>query len=193
MNMLRGDVTGAYLRGTKLVGYGTRKPYQGAAGVFHLEALWFHGQWIGFDVNAVISIPSTEVVAPVFSLEGALAFAPFRWKGSWGGSFVLGGGHGFTFGDRDRVWMASTTRLYPVVFARLRLMPTKRLGLHAGYRFIPVETAPLAVRVHDAEAAIGVDHLLFGARLVFSEATGGDPTRTYREASYGLFFGGAYH
>lgn len=195
---IRLGLAGFYFRGTKLVGYGSRKPYHGIAGGLDLTVARFPIQstpWFGFEIDfrfGGVTLDNDD--GPDICLEGAALVAPARWRGAWPGSFTLGLGGGVS---RARpVWLPTAVQAYPLALARLRLWPSRVVSLHAQWRFTPVTTDlvdDLLVQNHEVEVAVGWKALLVAARCRIDEVTGGDPVRTYRGVGCGPFVGVALY
>jgi len=191
VEMVRLDAGALYVRGDKLLGFGTRAGYHMLVGMIDLDVARFphehmgfeihaHGGPIGFDENARVEI----------ALAGAWLVAPLRWQGRAPGAFVLGLGGAFEFGRP--AWFELPLHGAPYGLARLRVFPTETLGVQANYRYVPVTTDTLGelyLQEHDVELALSVGLLQVGARLRVDEARGGEPRRLYRSVGGGVFVG----
>jgi hypothetical protein len=178
-----------YARGTKLLGYGTRAPYQGVAATAHLGGAYFPIPWLGFDVHMRGLAASTRVTAISFGMDATLD-AAIQWRGALPGAFVLGAGGGFEAGNRG--WVDEEARGFPMALARLRLVPMRRRMVQLDYRLVPVTASKLQMQMHHLEIAGAVSWVQFGARVDLSLAKGGDPARIYRENAFGVFIGAGW-
>lgn len=190
LDQVRGDVGGWYFRGTRMLGRGTRSPYQGGAGTGRLEARWFPWRYVGFEVNLWAGVGHLNAASNV-GLQAAIDVAPLRWSGPWGGGIMLHAGGGVEFGDRS--WLQEEVRGYPLLGARFVLWPAPRWSLRGGWEIAPIATNALRVRLQRAELAAGYRWGQVGVRASFSDATGGDPVRTYSEMRFGAFFGASWY
>jgi hypothetical protein len=199
VELARVGVSGLYFRGTKLVGYGSRRPYHGISGAMDVAVARFRvksAPWFGFEIGFRFgAVTSDDDDGPDGSLEGAVLAAPARWQGAWPGSFVLGLGGGISRGRP--VWVPTGVQGYPLALARLRLWPNRGVvSLHAQWRFTPVTTDlidDLLVQVHEVEFAVGWKALQVAARCRIDGVTGGDPERFYRGVGCGPFVGMAFY
>ena len=197
VNMVRVGLGGAYLRGSRLVGIGTRKPYQGVDGDLYLELLRFPLPWFGFEIELEGGGATAAGIPMTIGLRIAADFVPLRWLGRTSGSFIVGVGGGVE-GGNDRTWIDDTARAYPLVLARLRVFPSRAIGLSAAWHFVPITTSLLLeekilLYTNQIEAAMSYGYLQFGARTYLSTATGGDPRRAYNEARFGPFLGAVFY
>jgi hypothetical protein len=196
-DMARIGVAGGYFAGTQRIGYGTRVPYMGGGGGMVLDVLRFPVKHVGFEIGLYFGgVMETRKDQEVqLALDAAFDVAPLRWSGTWAGSLILGVGGGVA--SHRPAWLDTPIQGYPLLLARLRLFPTRDISLHAFYRFVPITTdAPideLFVQTHDLELAVGIRWAQVGLRGHVRKATGGDPSRTYREMGIGPFFGAAFY
>jgi hypothetical protein len=166
-----------YFRGDRLVGAGTTAPYDGVSVLGRFGITDMQWKWIGYDVDVHIGMVAPWTPRIFVATEGAVAFAPARWKGPLDGSLVLGVGGGFSFSRP--VWIPGTA-FYPVAFARLMLLPKKKIRFTATYRFTPITTDAGWVRAHDLELTGGSKNWYVGATARIDDVTVGDPERLYR-------------
>ncbi|UQA62240.1 hypothetical protein [Polyangium aurulentum] len=198
VNLVRYGGSGLYFRGTRLIGYGSRKPYHGVSGGLDIAGAFFlvkSAPWFGFEIGLRFgAVLLDDDDGPDGALESALLAAPARWHGALPGSFVLGLGGGVS---RPRpAWLSAGVGAYPLALARLRLWPSRVVSLHAQWRFTPVTTDlidDLFVQNHEVEVAVGWKALQVAARCRIDEVKGGDPERTYRGLGCGPFVGMALY
>jgi hypothetical protein len=197
VNLVRVGLGGAYFRGSRLIGSGTRKPYQGVDGNLYLDVLRFPLRWFGFEIDLEGGGANAAGIPMTIGLRLAADFVPLRWSGTAPGSIILGVGGGLDAGD-DRTWIDDTARAYPLLLARLRVFPSRAIGLSAAWHFVPITTSLLleekiVLYTNQIEAAMSYGYLQFGARTYLSTAIGGDPRRTYNEARFGPFVGAVFY
>jgi hypothetical protein len=198
VELVRIGASGLYFRGTKLFGYGSRKPYHGLSGAMDIGVARFRvksAPWFGFEIGLRFGVLTSDDDDGLDgALEAAVLAAPARWQGALPGSFVLGLGGGISRGRP--VWVPTGVHGYPLALARLRLWPSREISLHAQWRFTPVTTDmldDLFVQVHEVEVAVGWKALQVAARCRIDEVTGGDPERFYRSLGCGPFVGMAFY
>jgi hypothetical protein len=197
VNMVRVGLGGAYFRGSRIVGAGTRKAYQGVDGHLYLDVMRFPLRWFGFEIDLEGGGANAEGIPMTLGLRLAADFVPLRWSGGAFGSFILGVGGGVDVGD-DRTWIDDTVRAYPLLLARLRVFPSRAIGLSAAWHFVPITTSlrleeKIVLYTNQIEAAMSYGYMQFGARTYISTAIGGDPRRSYNEARFGPFFGAVFY
>jgi hypothetical protein len=193
VNMARVDVAGAYTRGLALVGHGSRGGYQDGTGEIRLGLVRFPWDRVGFDLDLRlgISVATGEDKRYEAGFDAAIDVAPLRWKGPWAGSLVLGAGAGI---EASRpFWLEQRVQGYPLILARLRLLPAPAVPLLASWRFVPITTSAPWVRAHEIEVGAGYRWVQAGLRVRVSEVTGGDPQRTFRAIGFGPYFGAAFY
>ncbi|HVK68591.1 MAG TPA: hypothetical protein VM694_29230 [Polyangium sp.] len=174
----RFDMHGAYFQGDQRLGAGTLAPYNGWGFWGRAGISEFPWKWLGYDVLAQIGMVGTPQGTFDVSAEGAVAFAPARWKGSVDGSIVLGVGGGFGF-ERP-VWLGRGGTGYPLLLGRLTLKPKNSIRFFTSFRFTPITSDAGWVRSYDLEVAGGYKWWYLGLRGRIDDVTQGDPERLYR-------------
>src|SRR5262249_107960 len=97
-----------------------------------VDAMRFPLRWFGFEIDMEGGGANADGVAMNLGLRGAADFVPLRWSGRWGGSLIAGVGGGVDLGN-GRTWIEDTARAYPLLLARLRLLPSSAIGLAAAW------------------------------------------------------------
>jgi len=188
VEMARLDAGVFYIRGDKLVGYGTISRYQVLVGQIDLDVTRFPHERLGFEIHlngGPVGFDENARVELGLSASGLVA--PLRWKGRAPGSFVLGIGGAFEFGRP--VWLDPGFHGAPFALARFRIFPGETVGLQTTYRFVPITTNELWLQEHDVDVGVSAGLLQVSLRLRVDEVTGGEPSRLYRAIGGGLFAG----
>ncbi|MDI1436882.1 hypothetical protein [Polyangium sorediatum] len=174
----RFEMHGAYFQGDQRLGAGTLAPYNGWGFWGRVGISEFPWKWLGYDVLAQIGLVGTPQGTFDVAAEGAVAFAPARWKGSVDGSIVLGVGGGF--GLERPVWLGRGGTGYPLLLGRLTLKPKNSIRFFTSFRFTPITSDAGWVRSYDLEVAGGYKWWHLGLRGRIDDVTQGDPERLYR-------------
>jgi hypothetical protein len=183
---VRFGVRGETWAGTRREGAGSVARLRLGAADFELVARRFFAGPIGFSI-ALAFLPPASAFEGVSYLRGdaSLDVGLARWGGVVPGAFVVGAGFG---GDLGRY--AFGGRFYPRLEARLRLRPSKNVGLFAATDVMPAAVGP-DDRVFQVRTEIGFVWrlLIVGLRAGHTWMTGGVPERTYFQQELGLYVG----
>jgi hypothetical protein len=171
---------GAYglIRGTELVGVGSRSPYLGALLEADIQVTRMVTRRVGIDLDVRFGDGGvkTSTGDRYFGRLDFAAVTPLFWRdGAHGHSLLLGVGAGLTGGDR--YWWADV-RVYPYAITRFTYLFTRNISTFAQARVAPIDTS-LAAHTwaveSQYEAGIGVGLFFAGARVALSAIQGGDP------------------
>ena len=185
---------GAYgtIRGTELVGIGSRNPYIGVLleGDIQGTAMLTRRVGVDFDLrfgdggvktstgDRYFGRIATAVVTPLFQRDGARGY-----------SAIVGAGLGITAGER--YWWADA-RVYPYALARFTYLFTKNISTFGQVTVAPIDTSLAAgtwVVENQFEAGVGVGLFFAGTRVTLSAIQGGDPQRTFGDLEMGFYLG----
>lgn len=185
---------GAYgtIRGTELVGAGSRDPYVGVLLEADIQITRLFTSWIGVDVDLRFGDGGVKSSGgdEYFGRVAAAAITPLVHRdGRHGYSAFVGAGIGLTAGDR--YWWAAV-RAYPYGIARFTYLFTRNISTYAQISVAPIDTSLAAstwVVESQYEAGVGVGLFWAGARVALSSIQGGDPTRTFGDLEVGFYLG----
>jgi hypothetical protein len=180
------------IRGTGLVGVGSRSPYLGVVLEGDLQLTVMMKKWIGLDLDLRFGDGGVKTGSgdKYYGRIDAAAVTPLvRRDGPRGYSLLAGVGLGMTAGDR--FWWADV-RGYPYALLRFTYLFTRNVSTYAQARVSPIDTS-LAAHTwaveSQFEAGIGVGLFFAGARVGLSAIEGGDPDRTYGDLEMGFYLG----
>ena len=185
---------GAYgtIRGTELVGAGSRSPYIGVLLEGDVAVTAMIKRWIGIDVDMRFGDGGVKTRGgdEYFGRAAAALVTPIVHRdGRHGYSALVGAGVGLTAGDR--YWWADV-RVYPYALARFTYLFTQNISTFAQVSVAPLDTSLAAhtwVVESQYEAGIGVGLFFAGARVAFTAIQGGDPARTFGDLEMGFYLG----
>jgi hypothetical protein len=180
------------IRGTQLVGAGSRNPYIGVLLEGDVRATAMIKRGIGFDLDlrfgdggvkssggdSYFGRAATALITPIVQRDGVRGY-----------SAIVGAGLGLTGGER--YWWADV-RVYPYALARFTYLFTKNISTFAQVSVAPIDTSMAAstwVVESQYEAGIGVGLFSAGARVAFSAIRGGDPVHTFGDLEVGFYLG----
>lgn len=191
-SLVRLDAGAAYVRGTELVGFGSKKSYTGSSGSLGVGAELFLFPAFGFELEVDLGNFRTANVVDSSAalLRLGVDLAPIRWKGRWGGSIAIAGGG--TMDAAKHVWLYDGVRVFPYAGVRFDIQPSDVTDLRASYDYVPISTGALDITEHHVELAMCIHYVQFGLRAGSLSASGGDPGRKYGELSLGSFIAAAF-
>ena len=185
---------GAYgtIRGTELVGVGSRDPYLGVLLEADIQGTGMIKKSIGFDLDLRFGDGGVKTSGGdrYFGRAAVAAITPLAHRdGRHGYSALVGAGLGLTGGDR--YWWADF-RVYPYALARFTYLFTTNVSTFAQVSVAPIDTSLAAntwVVESQYEAGVGVGLFFAGARIAFSSIQGGDPARAFGDLEAGFYLG----
>ena len=185
---------GAYgtIRGTELVGAGSRNPYLGVLLEADIQATTMIKRRIGLDLDLRFGDGGVKSASgdQYFGRAAIAAITPiFQRNGRHGYAAIVGAGLGLTGGER--YWWADF-RVYPYALARFTYLFTQNVSTFAQVTVAPIDTSMAAstwVVESQWEAGVGVGLFCAGARVAFSAIQGGDPARTFGDLEVGFYLG----
>jgi hypothetical protein len=185
---------GAYgtIRGTELVGIGSRNPYIGVLLEADIQGTTMIGRRLGIDIDLRFGDGGVKTASgdEYFGRAATAIVTPLVQRdGIRGYSALVGAGLGLTGGDR--YWWAAF-RVYPYGLARFTYLFTKNISTFAQVSVAPVDTSLAAhtwVVESQYEAGIGVGLFSAGARVALTAIQGGDPARTFGDLEVGFYLG----
>jgi hypothetical protein len=180
------------IRGTQLVGAGSRDPYLGALLEADIRGTAMIRRRLGIDLDFRFGDGGVKSSGgDNYFGRGAVALITpiVQRDGVRGYSAIVGAGLGITGGDR--YWWADV-RVYPYALARFTYLFTKNISTFAQVSVAPIDTSMAAstwVVENQYEAGIGVGFFSAGTRVTLSAIRGGDPTHTFGDLEVGFYLG----
>lgn len=180
------------IRGTELVGAGSRNPYVGVLLEGDIQGTTMIKRWLGLDFDLRLGDGGVKTSSGdhYFGRAAVAAITPLvRRDGRHGYSAIVGAGVGLTGGDR--YWWADV-RVYPYALARFTYLFTQNVSTFAQVSVAPIDTSLAAstwVVESQYELGVGVGLFSAGARVALSAIRGGDPERTFGDLEVGFYLG----
>jgi hypothetical protein len=195
VDQIRIGFGGGYVRGSEIVGAGTRKPYARGYGVMDIGVRSFTHDGIGIeaDFDLVPANYGGSLGTPFVRVDLGALWAPLRVDparlGDSGGSLALGVGGGLVGGER---YWTDKFRMYPLLLARGRVLWGDGWAIDVGANFAPIDTSKNASRfVREARTELALSYGLVQFALQWGHfwVVGGDPVRTYPENDFFAMIG----
>jgi hypothetical protein len=177
-----------YFDGSRQVGEGTRKRYDGGGGGMDMEVVRVPdgiGAEIRIQAGGYVS-KGNDRAGRYVMFEGGAAGEIFSTR-----SFSLAGALGVGIAGGRYVFV-DKIRFYPYVGLRARAWLSDRVSLHLNPYFLPITTSGVKDRELRTELALGISNFIGGLRGSWITWAGGDPHRQYGELALTVFGGAAF-